>query len=111
MGKPAGQWCVLCSTPSTDISPNSGAELNRPGTHALTGYGAAVASPHRLATEAALAIIDRGGNAVDAAITANAVLGVVAPETCGIGGDLMALVHRPGMERPDVLNSSGRAGT
>lgn len=58
-----------------------------------------------------MATMDRGGNAVDAAVAANAVLGVVAPETCGIGGDLMALVHRPGMERPDVLNSSGRAGT
>lgn len=58
-----------------------------------------------------MAIISDGGNAVDAAIAANAVLGVVAPETCGIGGDLFALIHRPGMERPDVLNSSGRAGS
>jgi gamma-glutamyltranspeptidase/glutathione hydrolase len=57
-----------------------------------------------------MAIIASGGNAIDSAIAANAVLGVVAPETCGIGGDLFALVHRPGMERPDVLNSSGRAG-
>ena len=55
-------------------------------------------------------MIATGGNAVDAAVAANAVLGVVAPETCGIGGDLFALVHRPGMEQPDVLNSSGRAG-
>ena len=58
-----------------------------------------------------MATISAGGNAVDAAVAANAVLGVVAPETCGIGGDLFALVHRPGMERPDVLNSSGRAGS
>ena len=57
-----------------------------------------------------MAMIASGGNAVDAAVAANAVLGVVAPETCGIGGDLFALVHRPGMQRPDVLNSSGRAG-
>lgn len=86
-------------------------ELDRLRTHSLTGYGAAVATPHGLATDAAMATLALGGNAVDAAVAANAVLGVVAPETCGIGGDLMALVHSPGMERPDVLNSSGRAGT
>jgi gamma-glutamyltranspeptidase/glutathione hydrolase len=85
--------------------------VDRSGTRTLDGYGAAVATPHNLATEAALTIIAQGGIAVDAAVAANAVLGVVAPETCGIGGDLMALVHKPGMSRPDVLNSSGRAGT
>jgi gamma-glutamyltranspeptidase / glutathione hydrolase len=36
---------------------------------------------------------------------------VVAPETCGLGGDLFALVHRPGWERPRALNASGRAGS
>jgi gamma-glutamyltranspeptidase/glutathione hydrolase len=36
---------------------------------------------------------------------------VVAPETCGLGGDLFALIHRPGWERPRTLNSSGRAGS
>ncbi|MGH8914197.1 MAG: gamma-glutamyltransferase family protein, partial [Acidimicrobiia bacterium] len=52
-----------------------------------------------------------GGNAVDAAIAATAAQGVVAPETCGIGGDLFALVHRPGWDVPRALNSSGRSGT
>lgn len=52
-----------------------------------------------------------GGNAVDGTIAANAVQGTVAPETCGIGGDLFALVHRPGMDSPACLNSSGRAGS
>jgi gamma-glutamyltranspeptidase/glutathione hydrolase len=36
---------------------------------------------------------------------------VVAPETCGIGGDLFALVHRPGWEKPRALNASGRSGS
>ncbi|MGH8947969.1 MAG: gamma-glutamyltransferase, partial [Acidimicrobiia bacterium] len=53
----------------------------------------------------------RGGNAVDAAIAATATQGVVAPETCGIGGDLFALVHRPGWDIPRALNASGRAGS
>ena len=52
-----------------------------------------------------------GWNAVDAAIAANAVLGVVLPDTCGIGGDLFAIVHRPGDGSPIVLNASGRAGS
>ncbi len=49
-----------------------------------------------------------GGNAVDAAIAANAVLAVTAPYACGMGGDLFALVQA-GEEAPSALNSSGRA--
>ena len=54
--------------------------------------------------------MEAGGNAVDAAIAVNAVLGVVRPTDCGIGGDLFALIHQPGDEAPAVLNASGRAG-
>ncbi len=52
-----------------------------------------------------------GGNAVDAAVAVNAVVGVVRPTDCGVGGDLFALIHRPGDEAPAVLNASGRAGS
>ncbi len=58
-----------------------------------------------------MSILAAGGNAVDAAIAANAVQGVVAPETCGVGGDLFALVAGTGWGRPRALNSSGRAGS
>ncbi len=68
-------------------------------------------TPHHLSTLAALELMTSGGNAVDGAIAANAVQGVVAPETCGIGGDLFALVHAPGMDEPACLNASGRAGS
>ena len=74
-----------------------------------TGRGVAV-TPHHLASEAAVAIMRQGGTAADAAIAANAVLGVVSPEACGIGGDLFALIHTPRDEAPATLNSSGRAG-
>ena len=55
--------------------------------------------------------MESGGNAVDAAIAANAVLGVVCPEACGVGGDLFALIHRPDDHTPLALNASGRAGS
>lgn len=56
-------------------------------------------------------MLERGGNAVDAAIAVVAAQGVVAPETCGLGGDLFALIHAPGWERPRALNASGRSGS
>lgn len=68
-------------------------------------------TPHHLSAEAGRRILLAGGNAVDAAVAAVAAQGVVAPETCGVGGDLFALVHAPGWDRPKALNSSGRAGS
>lgn len=81
-----------------------------PGAPLISKGQAAAVTPHVLASQAAIDILARGGNAADAAIAANATLGVVAPDTCGIGGDLFALIHRPGAADPEALNSSGRAG-
>jgi gamma-glutamyltranspeptidase len=68
----------------------------------------AIATPHRLATEAGVAAYRRGGNAVDAALAAAATLTVVYPHMCAIGGDLMALVAAPdGQLR--AVNGSGAA--
>ncbi len=55
-------------------------------------------------------MLDRGGNAADAAVAAGAVMAVVAPHMCGLGGDLFAIVARPG-KAPLALNASGRAGS
>lgn len=78
----------------------------------VSGFGGVAVTPHHLATQAAMATLARGGNAVDAAIAANAVQGVVAPETCGIGGDLFALIVAPETGgAPKTLNASGRAGS
>lgn len=52
-----------------------------------------VASPHHLASAAGYHVLADGGNAVDAAVAANLVLAVVTPYYCGIGGDLLAIVH------------------
>lgn len=71
----------------------------------------AAVTTHFLATQAAHDVMAAGGNAVDAAVAANAVLGVVLPDTCGPGGDLFALVHLPGEHVPFALNASGKAGS
>lgn len=68
-----------------------------------------VASPQYLATGAGLNVLRRGGNAVDAAIATNAVLAVVLPYLCGIGGDLFAIVYTPANGELTGLNGSGRA--
>ena len=70
-----------------------------------------VVSPHSLSTLAGIEILRNGGNAIDSAIATNIVQGVVAPETCGIGGDLFALIWINGENKPYCLDSSGYAGS
>ena len=67
------------------------------------------ATSHPLATQAALDILKKGGNAIDAAIAANAVLGVVEPTGAGIGGDLFALIWSADKNRLYGLNASGKS--
>ena len=73
------------------------------------GARGAVVAPHHLATSAGLSILRAGGSAVDAAIATNAVLGVVMPNGCGIGGDAFWLIWDAATGRQLALNGSGRA--
>lgn len=68
-----------------------------------------VATSHPLATQAALDILKKGGSAVDAAITANAMLGLMEPTGCGIGGDLFAIIWDAESQKLHGLNASGRS--
>jgi gamma-glutamyltranspeptidase/glutathione hydrolase len=67
------------------------------------------ATSQPLATQVALDILKKGGNAFDAAIAANAVLGVVEPTGCGIGGDLFAIIWSADKNKLYGLNASGRS--
>lgn len=68
---------------------------------------AATAQP--LATQIAIDILKAGGSAVDAAIAANAALGLMEPVSCGVGGDLFAIVWDPKTGKLYGYNSSGRS--
>lgn len=74
-----------------------------------TSFTGALAAPHALASEAGLAAYRDGGNAIDAAIAAAAVLTVAYPHNVALGGDLIALVRTPAGE-VFCVNASGWAG-
>lgn len=68
-----------------------------------------VACAHYLATQAGVDILSQGGNAIDAAIAANAAMTVVYPSTCSAGGDVFMLIWEAKTRRLYALNGSGRA--
>ena len=67
------------------------------------------ATSQPLASQVAIDILKKGGSAVDAAIAANAALGLMEPTGCGIGGDLFAIVWDPETRELHGLNASGRS--
>src|SRR5215211_3240757 len=71
---------------------------------------AIAATADQLATQSAMEVFTRGGNAVDAAIAANAAIAVTGPHLCGLGGDLFAIVRTRDGELAG-LNATGRAGS
>ncbi len=80
--------------------------IGRPATMALNGM---VSTPHYLASQAGWRVLREGGNAVDAAIAANAVLNVVMPDNCSLGGDAFFMIWDPSKKEVVGLNGSGGA--
>jgi gamma-glutamyltranspeptidase / glutathione hydrolase len=76
----------------------------------VMGRHGMIATSQPLASAAGLKVLQDGGNAIDAAITAAAVLSVVEPTMNGVGGDLFAIVYDAKTKRLRALNASGRSG-
>ncbi len=75
----------------------------------VLGQNGMVATSHPLATQIGLDVLKNGGNAIDAAIAANAALGLMEPTGCGVGGDLFAIVWDGKTKKIYGLNASGRS--
>lgn len=84
-------------------------DLHRPGRSVAQGARGAAATSHQLATHVALEVLRSGGNAIDAAITACALQGVIEPHNTGIGGDCFALIWKAKEGKLIALNGSGWA--
>ena len=97
------------------VSTVASAAAQRPTTLAgrSTVYApqAMVATSQPLASAAGLEVLRTGGNAVDAAVAAAAVLGVTEPHMTGIGGDMFAIVWLAKEQKLIAINASGRAGS
>ena len=78
---------------------------------AVLARNGVIATSQPLASAAGLQVMQEGGNAIDAAVTAAAVLAVVEPTMTGVGGDVFAIVYDPKTKSLRGLNSSGRAGS
>jgi gamma-glutamyltranspeptidase/glutathione hydrolase len=103
-----GLACVLTCDEALAIDrtlPAAGGSGRSPavGTHGM------VAASHPLAAQIGMDVLKAGGNAVDAAIAVNAALGLMEPMSCGIGGDLYAMVWEAKTGKLHALNASGRA--
>ncbi|HUW61589.1 MAG TPA: gamma-glutamyltransferase [Candidatus Bathyarchaeia archaeon] len=81
---------------------------NRNRSTVVSQHGMVCASQH-LATMAGIDVLKAGGNAIDAAVCANAMLGLVEPMNCGVGGDLFAILWIEKDKKLYGLNASGRS--
>lgn len=101
---------MTTSAAQQPIPPGDRPSGNILGTRsAAVGRHGMIATSQALASAAGLRVLQEGGNAIDAAVTAAAVLAVIEPSMNGIGGDLFALVHDAKTKQVYGLDSSGRS--
>lgn len=84
-------------------------DFHFPGRSEVIATNGVAATSHPLAAKVCIDILERGGNAVDAAIAGAVLLGIAEPQSCGIGGDCFVLLKPAGSEEVIALNGSGRA--
>jgi gamma-glutamyltranspeptidase/glutathione hydrolase len=100
---------ILLALPSVVEAERLTPRAGRSGRSVVMAPHGMVATSHPLATQVGLDVLKQGGNAVDAAIAANAALGLMEPMSCGVGGDLYALVWDAKTKKLYALNASGRS--
>ncbi|MGE5358939.1 MAG: gamma-glutamyltransferase [Bacteroidales bacterium] len=100
---------VMTDTPFVQLPGDRPAPNPRSTRSVVFARHGLIATSQPLASAAGLQVLREGGNAVDAAVTAAAVLSVVEPTMTGIGGDLFALVFNPRTAQVEGLNASGRS--
>src|SRR5262249_38867040 len=96
---------VLSATAGDRSTP----QAHRSGRSVVLAMHGMVATSHPLAAQVGLDILKAGGNAVEAAIARRAAIGLVEPMSCGIGGDLYAMVWDAKTKKLYGLNASGRS--
>ena len=101
---------LITVAPGAQAPPQAPRPTTMAGRSAVYAPNAAIATSQPLATSAGLAVMERGGNAIDAAVVAAAVLAVVEPNMTGVGGDLFAMVWSAKDKTLQGLNASGRSG-
>lgn len=84
-------------------------DFHLPGRSPVFATNGLAATSHPLAAQTAIALLQAGGNAADAAIGAAMVLNVCEPQMTGLGGDAFVLIDKPGADGIIALNGSGRA--
>ncbi len=105
LAAPAELCYLPCEADSAERHPPAPFRSGRSVVLATHGM---VATSHPLAAQVGLDVLKAGGNAIDAAIATNAAIGLMEPMSCGIGGDLFALVWEAKTGRLHGLNASGR---
>jgi gamma-glutamyltranspeptidase/glutathione hydrolase len=104
------RWQVLALTAAVLLAPSPlmAQDRSQARSMVISQYGV-VAAEQPIAARAGTAVLERGGNAIDAAVAANAAMGLVAPMMDGIGGDLFAIVYDAKTHKAYGLNASGWA--